>query len=198
MSEEVKPNSFIRLDTGKFKTHASTPGLIANLSITCWNFSKNRLENLVSLDVIFTLFETFKQIPLQEHLLELIFEYVRYVKVLDFDKKQLLNNSLFDSSIEGSNELFSILYYHHTIVTQKGAEKYPMGNWLKMEPKEVVRCLEPLERHMIYYPIVKGELVDSENSLHHVQPTIWNLIAIYRVFLIDEITCRKAILGELK
>jgi hypothetical protein len=93
---------------------------------------------------------------------------------------------------------FSILYYNHTIVSQKGAEKYPLGNWLKMEPKEVVRCLEPLERHMIYYPIVKDEIVDSENGLHHIQPSIWNLIAIYRVFLIDEETCQKAILGELK
>ena len=90
--------------------------------------------------------------------------------------------------------MFSLMYVTHTTASNAGAIKYGLRNWKNMQPNEVVRCVEPCERHMVYYPIVKGEIVDSENGLPHYMPTLWNLIAIYRVMLINEEETCKAIL----
>lgn len=188
-------NNFIRLDTGKFKTQASVPFLISKAAFGACNHGLNNRKSTL-LHVI-ELWEIFKQNPSMDNILELIHLYARYIDSIDKEKVQSFSNALPKVKDYSEEEIFSIIYENHTIVTQKGTEKYPLGNWLKMQPSEVVRCIEPCERHMIYYPLVKGEIVDSENGLPHYMPTIWNLVAIYRVMLIDEEVCKKAILGEV-
>lgn len=187
-------NNFIRLDTGKFKTHASVPFLLTKATYgACHHGLNERISTLLN---VIELWEIFKQKPTLDNISELIHLYARYIDSIDKEKVQSFSAALPIEKEYNEEEIFAILYENHTIVTQKGAEKYPMGNWLKMQPSEVVRCIEPCERHMIYYPLVKGEIVDSENGLPHYMPTIWNLVAIYRVMLIDEEVCKKAILGE--
>lgn len=188
-------SDFIRLDTGKFKTHASVPYLLVKVAFGACNHDLN-LRPATLLNVI-ELWEIFKQSPSTDNILKLIHLYALYIDSIDKEKVQSFTNSTPKDKYYSEEEIFAIIYENHTVVTQKGAEKYPTGNWLKMQPSEVVRCIEPCERHMIYYPLVKGEIVDSENGLPHYMSTIWNLVAIYRVMLIDEEVCRKAILGEV-
>lgn len=194
-------SGFVRYDQGKFSPHCSEITLLLNVieDITD-NWYENNLngDTHISLETILRLWNDFKYNPTKVNLLTVLKVYTIYVRSID--KERLQNLSwIIPLPMEplSAEQIFSVLYENHTIVSKAGMIKYGLRNWMKMEPKEVLRCLEPCERHMIYYPLVNGEIFDSENGLPHYMPTIWNLVAIYRVMLIDEEVCRKAILGEV-
>ena len=193
-------NGFIRYDHGKFSPHCSEISLLLNVVegiIDNWNEDTLNGDTYISLETILRLWNNFKYNPNKTNLLTVLKVYIVYLGNIDKEKLQNLTSiAALPMEPLTKEQIFSVLYENHTIVSKAGMIKYGLRNWMKMEPKEVLRCVEPCERHMIYYPLVKGEIVDSENGLPHYMPTIWNLVAIYRVMLIDEEVCRKAILGE--
>lgn len=198
--DEAKMSGFIRYDQGKFGSHCSEISLLLDVThdiIDNWYENNLNGDIYISLETILRLWNDFKYYPTKVNLLTVLKIYIIYIRNIDKEKLQSLSFNI-PLPIEPLNneQIFSVLYENHTIVSKAGMMKYGLRNWLKMQPSEVVRCIEPCERHMIYYPLVKGEIVDSENGLPHYMPTIWNLVAIYRVMLIDTEVCRKAILGE--
>lgn len=189
--DKIEQPKFLRYDTGKFKTIASEISLIIDL---IESFELPEPSKLISLRHIVIDFQDFKEKPSLERLTSLINLYLHYLNSIDLDKKQTLNGYIEVKPFSGIDEIFSLIYVTHTTVSNAGSVKYGLRNWKNMQPNEVVRCVEPCERHMVYYPIVKGEIVDSENGLPHYMPTLWNLMAIYRVMQIDEEETCKAIL----
>lgn len=189
--DKIEQPKFLRYDTGKFKTIASEITLILDL-IEEINLSGR--DKLISLRDIVIQFQEFKQRPSLDRLVFLIDWYVYYINSIDLEKPQTLQGTFEVKPFSGIDEIFSLIYVTHTTVSNAGSVKYGLRNWKNMKPNEVVRCVEPCERHMVYYPIVKGEIVDSENGLPHYMPTLWNLMAIYRVMQIDEEETCKAIL----
>jgi len=189
--EKLEQPKFLRYDTGKFKTITSEIGLILTIINQFYLPKPNKSISLIDIAIQF---QEFKEDPSKNRLSTLIDWYLHYINSIDLEKPQTLKGTVEVKHFSGIDEVFSLMYVTHTTASNAGAIKYGLRNWKNMQPNEVVRCVEPCERHMVYYPIVKGEIVDSENGLPHYMPTLWNLIAIYRVMLINEEETCKAIL----
>lgn len=184
---------FLRYDTGKFSTHASVPALLREIAMDAHSLDKQ--YHIHTLHYLIELFGEFKLAPSKLKLARIILDYCGYVSSIDKNVLQKFETYYESNKDLYIGELFAILYENHTRVSTKGAEKYPLGNWLNSQPRDILRCLEPCERHMIYYPLVKKEIVDIETGLPHYMATIWNLVAMYRLFIINEEVCIKTILG---
>ncbi len=62
-------------------------------------------------------------------------------------------------------------------VLTKGAAKYEIGNWKRLDPKEVRRYKDALLRHI--NESMKGNLLDGETHESHLLHSACNLMFLY-------------------